>query len=130
MGATAVIKIEVAAQSLSGNGDGIVAVQIDFLVFRGLQEPYTKDVIPPATPAIHADLNAVLCEHADQGRTGDLTALVGIHDPRRAVFKNRFLQRLNTRVSRQGIGQAPSQHSTRSPVEYGGEIDEALLHRD
>src|ERR1035437_1069396 len=130
MGATAVIKIEVAAQSLSGNGNGIVAVQIDFLVFHGLPEAFDKDVVAPAAFTVHADLNAILFEHADEGRAGELAALIGVHDLWWAVFQNGFFQRLNTRVSRQRVGQAPSENSARGPIEYGGKIDESLLHRD
>ncbi len=49
MRATDVEKVEVAAKSLAGDENGIVAVQIDFFVFHGLPEAFNKDVVTPAT---------------------------------------------------------------------------------
>ena len=87
MGVTTVVKVEVLGQCLSGNGNGIVAVQIHFIVFHGLPEAFDKDVIAPATFAIHTDLNAVLFEHANEGRAGELTALIGVMISDRPYFR-------------------------------------------
>ena len=130
MGATAVVKIEVAGQRLPGDGYGLVAVQIHLLVFHGFPEPFDEDVVAPTALAVHADLNAVLLEHADEGGTGELAALVGVHDFRRAVLGDRFFQRLDARIGCQRIREPPGQNAPGGPVEHGGQIDEPALHRD
>jgi len=53
-------------------------MQVDFLVFHAFPEPFNKDVIDPATFAIHADLDAVALDQIDELLTGKLTALVAV----------------------------------------------------
>jgi len=64
------------------------------------------------------------------GITAELTALIRVHDFRRAVFQDRFFQGFDTRVGRQGVGQTPSLDTTGGPVEYGAQRDKTPLHRN
>ena len=59
--------------------------------------------LPPAALAIHTDLNAVLLEQADEGRAGELAALVGVHDFRPAVLHDGFFQGIHTGIGRQAV---------------------------
>jgi len=53
-------------------------MQIDLLVLDALPEPFDEDVIAPAAFAVHADLNAVLSEQADEVTAGEWAALICI----------------------------------------------------
>ena len=130
MRATAIVEIEISIQSPSGGGNGFVAVQINLFILHGFPQPFDEHVVAPAAFAIHADLDFVLLKHADEGRAGELTALVGVHDFRRAVLQNGFLQRFDTRIRRQRVGQPPRQNTTCRPIQNSGQIDKAALHRD
>ena len=101
MRAAAVIEIEIPGQLLSGGGNSVVSMQIDFFVFHRFPEAFDEHVIAPAALAIHADPDTVLFKRSDENRTGELAALVGVHDLRRTVFQNRFFQRLDARVGGQ-----------------------------
>jgi hypothetical protein len=93
--------VEIPTQRLSGDRKGLVAVQIDLFVFHGFPQPFDEEVVAPAATAIHADLDLFLLKHADESRAGKLTALIGVHDFRLAVFQNGFFQRLDTRIGRE-----------------------------
>ncbi len=130
MGTAAVVEIEVPGQRLPRCGNGFVAMQINLFILHGFPQPFDEDVVAPAALAIHADPDAVLLKHADESRAGELTALIGVHDFRRTVLQKGFLQRLDTRISRQRVGQPLSQNTTRRPIQNSGQIDESALHRD
>src|SRR5450759_1474642 len=100
-----VVEIEVAGQGLSGNRNGVVAMQVNFLILDALPQPFDEDVIAPAALAIHADLDAMLFEEADESGTGELAALVRIHNLRRTVFQDRFFQRIDTGIGCQAERQ-------------------------
>ena len=93
MRAAAIVEIEVASQRLPDLGNGLVAVQVNLFILDRFPEAFNEDVVSPTALAIHADLNPVLLKQANEGGTGELAALIGVHDFRRAVFQN--LQRLN-----------------------------------
>jgi hypothetical protein len=38
-------------------------VQVDLFVLEGAPESFDEDVVPPAGPPVHADLDAVLEKH-------------------------------------------------------------------
>ena len=61
-------------------------------------------------------------------RTGELTALVSVHDLGRAVFHDGFFQRIDAGVGRQAVGQPPAQHLARGPIQYGAEVYKASAH--
>ena len=80
-------------------------MQVDFLVFHAFPEPFDKHVINPAAFAIHADLDAVALDQADELRAGELAALVGVEDLRLAIALNGVLDRLDAEVRGQAVGQ-------------------------
>ena len=47
---------------------------------------------------------------SDGGRTGELTALIGVHDLRYAMAENRILKRFHASIGRQAVGYASGEH--------------------
>ena len=85
MGTAAVVEGEVAADPGRRVRDGVVGVQVDLFVLEGAPESFDEDVVPPAAPPVHADLDAVLEQAPGEGGAGELTALIGVEDGRRPV---------------------------------------------
>ena len=73
-----VVKGEVPGQLQFGFGDILIGVEIDVLIFDALPYPLDKDVVNPATLAVHADLDAIGFENPGEFGAGELAALVGI----------------------------------------------------
>ena len=77
-----IVKLEIAVQALPCLGDRIVGVQVDLLVFDAFPEPLDQHVVDPATLTVHADLDAVPLDQADELGAGELAALVRVENPR------------------------------------------------
>ena len=130
MRAAAIVEVEIAADRGAGLADAVVGLEVDLLVFDAAPQPFDKDIIPPSPFAVHADGDAVGGQHAGKGRAGELATLVRIEDLRRAVRGQRIFERGDAERGFHGDRHPPRQHAPRRPVEHGGEIDEALGHRD
>ena len=122
-----VIACQVALQALLGGADGLVGAQIHLLVFDTLPQPFHEHVVPPATFPVHADLDAVVFQEPRELLAGELAPLVSVEDVRRAIAGQRLLDRLETEVGRQRIGQPPRQHAATRPVQDGKQIHKAAL---
>jgi len=57
-------------------------------------------------------------------------ALVGIEDLRPAIIGERFLERLDTKIGAERVGQPPRQRRTAHPVQDDHQIEKAFGHRD
>ena len=79
----------------AGVADAVVGPQIHLLVFDAAPQPLDEHVVPPSPFAVHADRNAVVGEHAGEGRARELRALVRVEDVRLAVTGQSILQRLD-----------------------------------
>jgi hypothetical protein len=55
---------------------------MDLLVLDAAPQALDKHVVPPSRFAVHADRNSVAGEHAGEGPTGELRALVRVEDVR------------------------------------------------
>ena len=73
-------------------------MQINMLVLHRFPETFHKHIIPPGALAIHADSNIVVFQELSEGKAGELAALIGIHDLGLAVFIDRFLERIQTKL--------------------------------
>jgi len=82
---SAIVEIEVATDRRACFGHAVVGVQIDLLVFDAAPQPLDGHVVRPGTLAIHANGDAVAEECADEGRSGELAALIGVEAVRLAV---------------------------------------------
>src|SRR5262249_48662853 len=102
-----------------------IGSKIYLLVFDAAPEPLEEDVVPPGALAVHADGDAVVGEHAGEGRTGELRALIRVEDLRLAVLRQRLLQCLDAERRFHRDRHAPRQHATTEPIEHDSQIDEA-----
>src|SRR5207249_7496004 len=91
------VEIEVHGYFLARLGHRVVGVQVNVLVLDRLPQPLDKHVVAPAALAIHADADGMALQHADELAAGELAALIGIHDLRHAVFRDR--DRKSTRLN-------------------------------
>ena len=105
-------------------------MQIHLLVFHTPPQPLDQHVVAPAAGAIHADSDVVLLEEPRELLAGELAALVGVEELRRAIAGQGLLDRLETEVGRQRVGQPPRQHPATRPIQDGEQIHEASAHRD
>lgn len=93
-------------------GNRSIGVQVYLFVFQAPPEPLHEDIIH--APALAADLDLALLQHANKVIAGELAALIGVEDLRPP--SQRLLQRLDTEVGVQGVGQAPGQNRTASMI--------------
>jgi hypothetical protein len=68
MRSAAMVEIEIPSDRASCLADGLISSQIDFPVFDAAPEPFDEHVVAPGPFAIHADGDAVVGEHAGEGR--------------------------------------------------------------
>ena len=76
MGAMLVVIGEPPAKTSAQFRAGFEDVQVDAFVFQGPPEPLDEDIVHPASPTIHADLDLGRPQNAGEGVAGELTALI------------------------------------------------------
>src|SRR3712207_3039965 len=95
-------------------GNRSIGVQVYLFVFQSPPEPLHDDIIH--APALAADLDLAPLQHANKVIAGELAALIGVEDLGPSEPSQRLLQRLDTEVGVQGVGQAPGQNRTASMI--------------
>ncbi len=125
-----VVKRQVAFQCLVSSADGLVGVEIHLLVFDALPEAFYEYVVAPAAFPIHADLDAVVFQQPGEFEAGELATLIGVDDLRGTRGGQRLLDRFETEVGGQRIGQPPRQHPTAGPIQDRTQVHEAPAHRN
>ena len=103
MGSPVVVEGDELTQARSGMGNRVVGFEIDLVVLDGSPKTHDKDVVAPAALAIHADPDAVRLKLPGEFGAGELAALVGVEDFRRAVTGDRFLHGLDAEVGGQRV---------------------------
>lgn len=73
--------------------NAFVGFQIYLFVFDDLPKPLHKDIITPATLAVHADRDAFLLQQPGKCASGELTAMVGVEDLGTAISPHRLFAR-------------------------------------
>jgi hypothetical protein len=68
-----IVEVEITADRLPGFFDGVIGVQINFLVFDRAPETFDEHVVTPGTFAIHANLYAAVDQHPGEFTAGELT---------------------------------------------------------
>jgi hypothetical protein len=87
-------------------------------------------VVAPAAAPIHADANAPIEQRAREGGAGELRALVGVHDRRTPIARDRFLEGRNAEGAVERDRDSPAQEPATRPIHHRREINEAVRHRD
>ncbi len=105
-------------------------VQVDHLVFERTPQQLDKNGVHAPAPPLHRDADAGRLQTPGEGEAGDLAALVGVEDLRRAVAIQGLLKRLDTEACVQRVRQPPGQDVPACPVHDRHQIQEAALHRD
>src|ERR1700704_2853457 len=72
MWALGIIKVEITTNRCARFSDAVVGFQIPLLIFDAAPQPLDEHVVPPSPFAVHADCNAVVGEHAGEGRPREL----------------------------------------------------------
>ena len=93
----------------------VVGPQIHLLVLDAAPQPLDEYIVPPSSFSVHADGDVVLGQHAGEGRTRELRALVGVEDLGLAVARQSILQRLDAERSFHRDRQPP-RHAGGSPI--------------
>jgi hypothetical protein len=97
---------------------------------RGARAPSRRPRRRATRQAGRDRVDAAGCQHAREGRAGELRALIRVDDLRLAVTCQRLLQRLDAERCVHRDRQTPRQDPPREPVEHDREIDEDLGHRN
>lgn len=103
--------------------------EIDRFLLQAAPQPFDENVIELATPAVHRDAHASLGQRCDPSRSRELRPLICIHDLRRAVFGDGFVQGIDAEVGVHRVRQPPAPHPARGPIHDGYQIEEAVLDR-
>jgi hypothetical protein len=109
---------------------GFVGVEIDFFVLERLPESLDEDVVALGDFAVHADPDVVTLEHVDEVGGGELASLIGVEDLRRAVERDRLLDRLDAEIGRERVREPPRQNAARASIHEHEEIQKAETHWD
>lgn len=67
-------------------------------------------------PPVHRDAYARLGQFLDPGRSGELRSLIRIHDFRRSVSGDGFVQSIHTRVGMHRVAEPPAQDLASDPI--------------
>src|SRR5438445_10752841 len=102
-----VVKAEPGANPSLGLGNVLIGIEVDFLVFEAAPQPLDEDIVHAPALAVHADGDPMSLEGAGEIVAGELAALVGIEDLRPAVARERFLERLHTKIGAEGVRESP-----------------------
>src|SRR5215208_5942476 len=78
MRSAAVVEVEVTADRSAGLADAVIGPQIHLLIFDAAPQPLDEDIVPPSALAVHADRNAVVGEHAGEGRARELRSQISL----------------------------------------------------
>ncbi len=130
MGPLLVVPDEVTAQFLLQVGPVLEGPQVDTLVLHAAPEPLHEDVVPVAALAVHADGDAVSLQDAGEGLAGELAPLIRIEDLGRSVTGQCLLQRVDTEVRVQGIGDPPRQDTAAIPVHHDHQVHKPACQRN
>src|SRR6185295_17935508 len=75
--------------------DALVGVQVDLLVLDRPPQALDEHVVAPRALAVHADPDLLGCQHAREGRAGELRALIRVEDrPPHAGDRHALLRHL------------------------------------
>ena len=80
--------------------------------------------------AVDRDADPGRLQAAREDHAGELAALVGVDDRRRAAARQGLLRRVRTEARIQRVRQPPGQHMAARPVHDRHRVEEAAAHRD
>jgi hypothetical protein len=81
-------------------------------------QPLNEHCVTPSPLAVHTDRDAFVGEHAGDGCSGQLPALIGVEDLRLAVAGESLFQRLDAERPLPSCSMAPRRRAAVEPVEH------------
>lgn len=130
MGPPGIVEVQVSPDGFAGLADRAIGFEVDLLVLHRPPEALDEDVVAPGALAVHADADVPVGQHLDELPAGELGALVGVDDIRRAVAAQRLLQGLDAETGIHADRHPMGQDLAAGPVEDHAQVDEAPGHRD
>src|SRR4051794_22819957 len=97
--ATCIEELELAGESGPGVRDRLVRTEIDLFIFDRAPEPFDEHVVAPAPGTVHSDRDLPAAQHVQELGAGELAALIGVEDLRRAEARERLLERGDAEVT-------------------------------
>ena len=91
-----VVEAHPVANPLSGLAAAREGMQIDALVFERAPQPFDENVVEEPATAIHRDRHAGLSQALRPRPRGELAALIGVEDLRRAATDEGLLKSIDT----------------------------------
>jgi hypothetical protein len=125
-----VVKQHPLADAAARLGDRDVGVDEYLFVLQAAPQTFDKDVVQITASSVHADLNTMLLQRANELVAGELRALVGVENFRLSVTFQRLGQGLHAEFGLHADRQASGQHTAAEPVHDCNQIDEAARHRN
>lgn len=125
-----VVEVDPLADDAPGRKAAGDLVQASRFVFERAPQPLDEDVVHAPAAAVDRDADPVRLQAAREDHAGELAALVGVDDRRRAAARQGLLRRFRTEAHIQRVRQPPSQHVAARPVHGRHRIEEAAAHRD
>jgi len=101
-----------------------------FLVFDRAPQSLDENVVHETTAAVHRNRDACSLEPAGEGGAGELRALIGVKYFRRAVPRQRFVERRDAKARIHRVRQAPGQNRPAGPIDDRHQIQKAKRHRN
>lgn len=108
----------------------LVALQVNLVIFDGAPEPLDKDFVEAKALAVQWELYAQSKQQLGKLGGGELAALIGVEDLRRAVLPDRSLQGPHAKGRVERIRVLPGQNRSVEPADHGEQIDQVDLDRD
>src|SRR3990172_2636610 len=124
-----VVEPEVALQRRVRFWRTLVGMQVDLLVLHASPQPLDEHIVDPSALAVHADADALGLKHFAERGSGKLRAMVGVEDLRAPEPIERLLERLDTEVRGERIGQPPGEHLATGEVQDRRQVEKAPGHR-
>jgi hypothetical protein len=84
-----------------------IGTEVDLFVFEAAPQSLDEDVVHAAPLAVHADGDAMGLQGAGEVVVGERAALVGVEDLGPPVSRERFLERVDTKVGAERVRQPP-----------------------
>src|SRR5713101_8676458 len=99
-----------------------------FFFFFSSRRRHTRLTCDWSSDVCSSDLFGL--ERVEKILRGELRALIGIEDFRRAPSTERLVKRLDAESRVERVGEPPGENTAREPVDDCNEVDEAVRHRD
>ena len=101
-----------------------------FFIFDRPPQALDENIVEETAASVHRNRHASRDQPSREGLAGELTALIRVENPRRAISRKRFVERVDAKARVHRVRQSPRQNRPAGPVDDRHEIEKAMLHRN